>query len=444
VAQDTFHVAELWRVGYRPLYFRIGERFLLILFASGITDIFFKTQYIKKKLRGEVLWLSRQIQGMRWIPQDDVLACCLETMGKLFGMRKRRDNVVVLTVHAATSHAAPEKIKRLIPGVRTIAYMYDFMDLFVPVDKIKIWEEFHGGKTQADMEYAYIQKIRKGETVDGLIYKDYGPNWNHIEECHLPKLWMPQSVPESMFMKPPPRDIPDSFLFIGTIVPKETHGRPSMIFDDIMMETIFNEVHAQGYPIHAYVLNPDTRVLTEYAEIFAGKQVNLFRGESLDKLIPRTAGRYRWGWMMYHYPQPMIMPMVKISIPTKFWTYAALGIPPVVSEEMEAVAKLVRQYKCGVVVTQDEIQDLKATLDKYNWDELVANLVRMRKKFSLDVYMPQFVNMIKRVMRRPAVDCGSISDDEARAVWSYVPESVLARPSALVRGRETGIRSAGV
>ncbi len=406
--QQYWHLVELWRCGYRTLYAEVGERLLVVFVSAGITDLYAKHRLTEEALDCRVVWLSRQIQGIRNEKNQRVLITDLGNLLRLFsepGCRKNLDNTLILMVHAAVSHVGVARIKQLLPGVRVVSYIYDFMDLMVPETEIEAWKEFHGGTAaRAKLEYDYLKAIRTGKLADAVLYKDHGPNWNYMRECSVPSMWLPQSLPRGLFQIPPNPSVPDSFCFIGTIVPKETHKKESGLFDDIMMEDIFAEVADQGFRIHAYVLNPDHRVIEEYRKLFPGGMVKLFKGDILDHLLPRLRGRYRWGWMLYRYPKDIVMGMVKETLPTKFYTYLALGVPPVVSSEMKAVCKLVEKYGCGVVVKREELRNLRQVLSRYDYPALQRGILRAREELSIDVHWPKVIKLFRKVLgRKPRV-----------------------------------------
>jgi len=416
--QTHFHLAELWRIGYRPLYHEVGERRLIIIVTAGVSSIYQKTKALEQRLNAKSVWLNRSVLGMRHIQPHDVLVADVQSVVKLWRMRRDVENVIAFMVHAAVSHTAVKRLKELIPGIRIISYVYDFLDHFIPEDQKELWAEYHGSPERARIEYPALKAICRGEIADGVAYKDYGPGWCQVKDSPLyglsrPNFWLPQTPPESMFQTPPQPDVAESFVYIGTIVPKSTHDRPSKIFADIMMEDIFSEVEHQGYPIHAYVMQPHPEVFAEYLKLFRGRRVNLFNGETLEFLLPRLAQRYKWGWMMYHYPQPMIMPIVRTTLPTKLFTYLALGIPPVVSEEMAASCRLVKKYGCGVIVSQDQIQHLPDVLAAQDYPRLLHNVLKAREQLKLEKFMDGLADFFDRVQQKKAITVETMTNEQS-------------------------------
>ena len=315
--------------------------------------------------------------------------------------------------------------------------IYDFMPLMVPEEKRDLWKQYHNDDgTKARVEYEALAKIRRGETADALLYKDYGPDWPYLKDVPIPKFWIPQAVPEDMYQDPPPEDVWESFLYVGTIVPKCTHRRPANVFEDIMLEGIFDEVSRQGIPIHAYVLNPHPDVIQEYKQLFPDGRVRLFRGDVTQLLVPRVAGRYRWGWALYHYPEPMVMPLVKTTLPTKLFTYLAIGIPIVVSAEMKATCRIVKQYNCGVIVTQEEIPRVAEILRKADYKALQEGVLRARKELSLDRFIPKLGSFLKRIMKSPAKRLEPYDEQQSHEIQRIIPPATYLRPSAAFPGRE--------
>jgi hypothetical protein len=246
-----------------------------------------------------------------------------------------------------------------------ICHFYDEMDLWVPPEQRALWDDFENTKGGNPAEYAALAEIRAGKYVDGFMYKDWGPDtpWPYLADSGRPAVWCPSATSRKTFQVPPKPTVVPRFIYIGTVVPPSSHRRAGRLFDDIFMEDVFERAVVQGYEIHAYLSMYNKMILDEvipaYRKRFINGSVRLFNGSYLEGLMPRIAGRYKWGWMMYHFPQPAILPLIRNTLPTKVSTYLALGVPIVVSEEFEVVARMVREHNLGVVVSQMTLGTLR-------------------------------------------------------------------------------------
>ena len=404
MAQKYFHVLELWRIAYQPLLAEIGNKPVVVIVSTGFASIYEYSEYLKENSDYKVIWMSPQMKGLNQDKVKGIYLADLTTIITALRLRGRMDNVVFMMVHAACTHTAPEKVKRMLPGAKVISSIYDFMNIFVPKDKIHLWEQYVPDKSRAREEYAGLEQITQGRLVDGLLYKDYGPDLPFIKPCEAAyKLWLPPVLPKRLFQPMDGMCEKDNFVYIGTIVPKETHGRKAGLFEDIMMEHIFRDVTDQGYPIDAFVLNTHPEVEKEYKELFPEGTVRVFKGRLLGQLLPALKGHYHWGWMLYYWSNELIMEHIRISIPTKIFTYIALGIPPVVSEEFESVVRIVDKYKCGVVCSQKDIKDLKGRLAKEDYAQLQRGMLNAREDLCVEYFKDKFVQLVKNVMITPAI-----------------------------------------
>ena len=400
--QETRYSVRLSDIGYRPLYYRIGEKPLMVVFSLGFRSVVETSSWMRRNLGIETLWISRQVKGYRWEPAQNILGADLLTAIKALEMRRNLDNVVAFMVHMAAPHSGPWRFKSRIPKVKVISLLYDAMNLWLPREKLHLWKEYTKAKGANEGEYAALEELLRGDYIEGLVYKDYGPGWPFLKTTNCPTQWFPSTVPRTLFQAPPdPKRIPERFCFIGTIMPHRSHDRPAGLFADIFMDRVFRQAADQGYHIHAYVVKPDPEVVQEYQQKFPEGTVRLFPGTFLNELLFRLRGRYKWGWMMYEYPCPHVMPLVENTLPTKLFTYMALAIPPVVSEEMHAVARFVREHEVGVVVSQEQQKRLRPILEGQNYPQLLENILKVREEFCLENQIPHLGHFVERVMKGP-------------------------------------------
>ena len=71
-----------------------------------------------------------------------------------------------------------------------------------------------------------------------------------------------------------------------------------------------------------------------------------------------------YGIMIYDFSDILISQNhIRAIIPTKFFTYLELGLPIIVVNSMESVAKLVKKYHLGIVLPYDRIDNLNSIID---------------------------------------------------------------------------------
>jgi hypothetical protein len=401
---------QVWTGAYDNLYSKYGERPVVIVVSTAFIDLTEKMSEAQKALGFETIWMTKKGLGLDKSPDDHVVAD-FSTIAKFVNARKRRDNVIFFMGHAACSFASIPRIRAACPDCKYVSYVGDWMQLFCPPEQIDLWKQYTPtGETIADEEYACIDKVISGELVDAVLYKDYGENFPMLSKCQSRAgvHWIPGTAPERIYQEPPREDVRDAICYIGTIVPKSTHGREAGLFDDIMMEDVFRSLVSEGYQVDAYSLTPHEDVIKEYREFFPGSQVKLYSGVLIPNLLPILQGQYKWGWMGYNWTTDLIMDHIKVTIPIKFFTYLALGVPIIVSREMEACGRIVDKYGCGVRVGQDELSRIREVTEAQDYHRLLNGVKMARRALNLGRFLPTVKRVLTQVLEMPyeETSCG--------------------------------------
>lgn len=400
---------KLHEVSAQTLYAEIGEEPTVVFVTNAFSETVAKAMAISKELDYKIVWMVSEVQGM--MRRGKRLLADTATILNAVNQRKNRRNVIFFMVHAITSYSTPYRIRQVMPDAdfKVISFIYDFVNLLCPFEHRHLWHQYNlkgadepgllGGR-KVEEEYESVAKLCRGEGIDALMYKDSGPDFPLLKESKALTSWQPPVLPTKLNVAPPSPSIGNRITYIGTLVPKVSHGREAGLFEDIMLADLFKEVSDQGFQIDCYCMKIHPLLAEEYDKKFPDRRVSLQHGKLVGQLLPTIQGRYRWGWMLYEFNQPVIMEHVKVTIPTKLFTYLALGVPILVSEEMEAAAKLISDWGIGVVFSRDEIKDVNRKLADVDYPQLLKNIEKARKHWCLEKHMGRFIDTIKEVMEK--------------------------------------------
>lgn len=389
-------------IAHEHLFEHIGTGPVIFMIAPAFVNMTERMDAVSKGLGWPVVWISKHIRGLMKTHEGRLL-CSIDVAIGALSKRKDRGEAIFLTVHAAASFECLFKLQEVAPGAKLVSYAYDWMHLFVPREKRHMWAAYDPqGKGWPEAEYDALEGVISGTLADGVMYKDCGHDFPMLKGCKSPTLWSPNTLPIRLAQPQPPLDVPNRAVYIGTIVSEKTHRREHRIFEDIFMEEIFDAVSRQGVQIDAYSLEPMSEVIAAYNERFPTGRVKLYQGRLLGQLLPHLRQRYRWGWMLYYQDCEMIMPHIKITIPSKIFTYLMLGIPILISEEFEACVRIIREYNCGVVLSRKDInENIISRLDSQDYAQLLEGVARARNTLCLERIHDDFLGFLKKVKEAP-------------------------------------------
>ncbi|NUO09370.1 MAG: hypothetical protein HUU08_11930 [Candidatus Brocadia sp.] len=176
----------------------------------------------------------------------------------------------------------------------------------------------------------------------------------------------------------------------GNVAPSNL---PKKVFADVQFHEIIKEITKQGFYFDIYTTPHVSPVKFEqfFSDYIAiSKENNLFgfmKGLSLDK-APNEFSRYDFGMMVYLFNQGTFLnESLNTRLPGKFFLYLEAGLPILISEEFKYVAKIVREYEIGIVVSQKDIYNLSKIIPTYDYEKLKNNVVLATKKLSMETHI---------------------------------------------------------
>ena len=231
--------------------------------------------------------------------------------------------------------------------------------------------------------------------VKGIINCCDGAIFNHVESAGE-LLYAGSSPPahqlhfhsypeEESFAGSDPQDGPPwRLVFAGTLNPS---SHPSPAFGDVQLLGLIKKLLRQGLVFHLY-LNPyqaDSKLFWDYQYLAKAEPgFTLFKGKGPAEL-PRSIAGYHYGSMLHLFPEDNAIKKdhLRYILPTKFFSYMEAGLPVLVSEELEAVADLVREHGLGLVLSRNDLCKVSEMLRRKDCGALRENVRAFRSRWKM-------------------------------------------------------------
>lgn len=388
---------------------RLGEKVetnkpLLVFWGSYYSDLIYKINLSQEITGTQILWVRPDVNPKESLQSDIHVALPNEALTFL-RHHFTPDQLTFFILHDNMHFTLPLLLKKIFPGARIISYVYSWLNLFCPyLHKEKIAFHYHWHDTFTDSEYLGVRSIIEGTSVDGVIYKDGGEDFYLLANTPVPKLFLPTYQAKETFQTPPAPSIPpipNKLVFIGTLFPASTVVSEHFfqdIFQDMFLINMFKRLSDCGLHIDAYDYKGPDIVLDEYRIFFApDHKVNIYRGKILGELLPKIAGRYHWGLMLHDDDYRIIKEHTKITLPSKMFTYTSLGIPILISAELEFAAEYVRQHKIGIIIQKEDLNNVADIMDRADYPQLIENVIAFRREHDLEQSRTLLAEFLKKI-----------------------------------------------
>ena len=239
----------------------------------------------------------------------------------------------------------------------------------------EIWDHFPG------VLHPYREEVRK--LYRGWGYGDRGSRQFSFPSYPCAELFAPA---RRVLLEDPVR-----FVFIGGI---PTDHWPDRVFGDAKLNQILPLLLKQGLKISIYN-NPLLARNREQLERLYPRMTEMTRAypnlkfrcgyppERLRNIIPS----HHFGLMLYDFSHLLVRPYhYAYILPSKFFHYLELGLPVLVSEEMTAVADLVRRHGLGMVVPFSRMKELRGMIQEQarHYPAWRKNVLKYRASISMD------------------------------------------------------------
>lgn len=386
------------------MFGRFGLKPIVILLSSSLPEVLQRLRKHQAANGYEILNVNKDIKGFQYSPAIEGWCCDPQTCINYLRMRSDRNNVVFFTIHSAINWQSLDRLRSVVPDAKVVAYVYDWQNLFVKREDLHVWDQYtENGSKYAALELDIIDKALEGKMVDSLIYGDYGNDWDYLKSRDIPGgcHWVPRSSRLELYQPQPKVDVENRCIFLATVLDKARFSKKDILFPETHIIPLQKRICDDGYKIDIFTLGPKKEVVEDYAKEFPHKMVRIHSGMPLKNLLPVVSQRYKYGLMLYDWETHLTDAHDACSMPTKFFTYLAMGIPTLISSRLKSVARHVEQNKCGIVFQDGDTKNFAKIVESYDYAELLKNVAACREKYAADNFDERFVGAIVNVMNMP-------------------------------------------
>ena len=196
------------------------------------------------------------------------------------------------------------------------------------------------------------------------------------------------------------RDI--HLVYGGTVAPSYL---PERFLGDVQFHGLIEKLTRQGIYFDIYT-SPygSPRVFKQlYSDYILSSEKNpLFtfkKGLPPDEAT-REFSKYDLGAMIYLYDRGTSHEEHnRTRLSDKFFTYLEAGLPILISEEAQFIAKLVKEHEIGIVVSQKDLDNISEIINSYDREKLNANVKKAREELSMKRHIGRLIEFYEQVMQ---------------------------------------------
>lgn len=294
-------------------------------------------------------------------------------------------------------------LAKLLSKSLVVSEFYDVVSLCVSKeDAREIWEK-------ANVELAFFSERFAFKRSDGFIL-GYSPEALEIlknrYDTKIPMLEFHSYVCDKFTNdnngKYSDLDGKIHIVYGGFVAPSSS---PEKFFGDTQFYRLIEKITKEGIYFDIF-LTPQynalrvNRLFGNYM-LMAKKNpfFNFKRGLSPNE-TPGEFSKFDFGAMIYLFDRGTLLEEHnRTRLPTKVFTYMEAGLPILISEEFQYVAKLVKEHEIGIVVSQNDLDNLPDVINSYDIGKLRANVKKAQKELSMDKHIGRLITFYEQVHR---------------------------------------------
>jgi len=153
----------------------------------------------------------------------------------------------------------------------------------------------------------------------------------------------------------------------------------------IKPKDIFRLITKQEINIHLYSFCAIDKIPSKYMHIH-----EIIPNLKLNKVM----GKYHYGFILAFHKEDGYLDkrFLKTVTANKLFSYLEAGIPVLINDEIEFMVSIIKKYKCGVVISEKDLPNLKKILKKQNYSKLLEGVKKAREDLKLSNHSERIIN----------------------------------------------------
>lgn len=185
---------------------------------------------------------------------------------------------------------------------------------------------------------------------------------------------------------------------------------PKEIFGDVQFKPLIEKLTNQGICFDIYpspYLSPLTtkNLFFDYIKLSETNPLFNYHVGIPFHIALQKAAKYDFGSMIYIFEKGCYgEEHTRMVVPTKFFKFLEAGLPIIVSEELEYISMLVKQYQIGIVVKQRDLDNLLEIIKQYDYEKLRCNVKRTREELSMKKNIGRLIEFYEQIHTTKTID----------------------------------------
>gem|GEM_PF-4662887 len=298
-------------------------------------------------------------------------------------------------------------LKAIYPDMKVMVEAYDL--LYISYDDPNVLVE-HDYWTKNDMQLALASETEFLNNVDGFVIKDNIKVFKSIYGNYISKPLMsfPPLLQSSQMYFNEKNVINKNYnlVYTGTVI---ENNISDPIFGESNYLKTFSMICEQSLHLSIYTGDSDyisfKRDNPNYANLIENNYNFVFKcGLSRNNLIYDMSRKFDFGICIQYWEAEFSGKIFRklartASFGSKILTYLAAGLPVIVTDNQEYVAKLVTNWKVGIVINAKDLPNLEEIIDNCDYSYLKQNVRNLQKQIAIENHVGQISSFIDAVVQ---------------------------------------------